>query len=122
MNNQPSTTKQLLSVLASNLFDVSKCRSSWTSLTAGTSRPRRRTLLSATIAMPTRLAMLWPSSASERCAGLALQEDRRGIQGHCGPINALAFNPNRKSFSSGGEESHERMHYFDPDYFKISLI
>ncbi|PKI31427.1 hypothetical protein CRG98_048182 [Punica granatum] len=48
-----------------------------------------------------------------------LQEEIGGVKGHFGPINALAFNPDGKSFSSGGEDGYVRLHHFDPDYFNI---
>ncbi|KAK1407636.1 hypothetical protein QVD17_39257 [Tagetes erecta] len=51
-----------------------------------------------------------------------LQEELGGVKGHFGPINALAFNPDGKSFSSGGEDGYVRLHHFDPDYFKIPSI
>ncbi|KAJ0889671.1 putative transcription factor WD40-like family [Helianthus annuus] len=51
-----------------------------------------------------------------------LQEEIGGVKGHFGPINALAFNPDGKSFSSGGEDGYVRLHHFDPDYFKIPSI
>ncbi|XP_021751883.1 eukaryotic translation initiation factor 3 subunit I-like [Chenopodium quinoa] len=44
-----------------------------------------------------------------------------GVKGHFGPINALAFNPDGKSFASGGEDGYVRLHHFDPDYFHIKL-
>ncbi|KAL2497536.1 Transducin/WD40 repeat-like superfamily protein [Abeliophyllum distichum] len=50
-----------------------------------------------------------------------LQEEIGGVKGHFGPINALAFNPDGKSFSSGGEDGYVRLHHFDPDYFNIKL-
>ncbi|KAI3726605.1 hypothetical protein L1987_66403 [Smallanthus sonchifolius] len=51
-----------------------------------------------------------------------LQEEIGGVKGHFGPINALAFNPDGKSFSSGGEDGYVRLHHFDSDYFKIPSI
>lgn len=51
-----------------------------------------------------------------------LQEEIGGVKGHFGPINALAFNPDGRSFSSGGEDGYVRLHHFDPDYFKIPSI
>ena len=39
------------------------------------------------------------------------------VKGHFGPINTLAFHPNGKSYSSGGEEGYVRIHHFDDDYF-----
>ncbi|XP_019464254.1 PREDICTED: eukaryotic translation initiation factor 3 subunit I-like isoform X2 [Lupinus angustifolius] len=50
-----------------------------------------------------------------------LQEEIGGVKGHFGPINALAFNPDGKSFSSGGEDGYVRLHHFDQDYFNIKL-
>ncbi|XP_068647425.1 eukaryotic translation initiation factor 3 subunit I-like [Aristolochia californica] len=50
-----------------------------------------------------------------------LQEEIGGVKGHFGPINALAFNPDGRSFSSGGEDGYVRLHHFDPDYFHIKM-
>ncbi|KAF5206239.1 Eukaryotic translation initiation factor 3 subunit i [Thalictrum thalictroides] len=50
-----------------------------------------------------------------------LQEEIGGVKGHFGPINALAFNPDGRSFSSGGEDGYIRLHHFDPDYFHIKV-
>ncbi|CAN7044881.1 unnamed protein product [Brassica rapa subsp. trilocularis] len=50
-----------------------------------------------------------------------LQEEIGGVKGHFGPINALAFNPDGKSFSSGGEDGYVRLHHFDSDYFNIRI-
>ncbi|KAF5445308.1 hypothetical protein F2P56_034368 [Juglans regia] len=50
-----------------------------------------------------------------------LQEEIGGVKGHFGPINALAFNPDGKSFSSGGEDGYVRLHHFDSDYFNIKI-
>ncbi|KAG2631826.1 hypothetical protein PVAP13_2NG049000 [Panicum virgatum] len=50
-----------------------------------------------------------------------LQEEIGGVKGHFGPINALAFNPDGRSFSSGGEDGYVRLHHFDSDYFNIKM-
>ncbi|KAF2551287.1 hypothetical protein F2Q68_00036354 [Brassica cretica] len=50
-----------------------------------------------------------------------LQEEIGGVKGHFGPINALAFNPDGRSFSSGGEDGYVRLHHFDSDYFSIKI-
>lgn len=50
-----------------------------------------------------------------------LEEEIGGVKGHFGPINALAFNPDGKSFASGGEDGYARLHHFDPDYFTIKI-
>ncbi|KAI9342885.1 WD40-repeat-containing domain protein [Obelidium mucronatum] len=48
----------------------------------------------------------------------AVFEDEIGrIKGHFGPINTLAFHPNGRSFSSGGEDGFIRIHHLDDDYF-----
>lgn len=49
-----------------------------------------------------------------------LYEDEIGrVKGHFGPINSLAFHPDGKSYSSGGEDGYIRVHHFDPDYFEF---
>ncbi|KAF5184332.1 Eukaryotic translation initiation factor 3 subunit i [Thalictrum thalictroides] len=50
-----------------------------------------------------------------------LQEEIGGVKGHFGPINALVFNPDGRSFSSGGEDGYVRLHHFDPGYFHIKM-
>ncbi|XP_074285180.1 eukaryotic translation initiation factor 3 subunit I-like [Silene latifolia] len=50
-----------------------------------------------------------------------LQEEIGGVKGHFGPLNALAFNPDGKSFASGGEDGYVRLHHCDPEYFHIKL-
>ncbi|KAI3997021.1 hypothetical protein MKX01_021297 [Papaver californicum] len=50
-----------------------------------------------------------------------LQEEIGGVKGHFGPINALAVNPDGRSFSSGGEDGYVRLHHFDQDYFNIKM-
>uniref|UniRef100_A0A453HXN2 Eukaryotic translation initiation factor 3 subunit I n=4 Tax=Triticinae TaxID=1648030 RepID=A0A453HXN2_AEGTS len=51
-----------------------------------------------------------------------LEEEIGGVKGHFGPINALAFNPDGRSFSSGGEDGYVRLHHFDPEYFNIKML
>jgi translation initiation factor 3 subunit I len=43
------------------------------------------------------------------------------IKGHYGPVNTLAFCPDGKSFSSGGEEGTIRINHFDDDYFEFKM-
>ena len=47
------------------------------------------------------------------------EEEIGGIRGHFGPINALAWHPDGRSFTSGGEDGYARIHHFDNDYFRI---
>ena len=47
------------------------------------------------------------------------EEEIGGIRGHFGPINALAFNPDGRSFTSGGEDGYVRIHPLDNSYFEI---
>lgn len=49
------------------------------------------------------------------------EEEIGGVKGHFGPINALAFGPDGKSFASGGEDGYVRLHHFDNDYFHIKM-
>ncbi len=41
------------------------------------------------------------------------------VKGHFGPINSISFNPDGKSYSSGGEDGYVRMNYFDKNYFEL---
>ncbi|WOG96127.1 hypothetical protein DCAR_0415458 [Daucus carota subsp. sativus] len=50
-----------------------------------------------------------------------LGEEIGSVKGHFGPINALAFNPDGKSFASGGEDGYVRLHHLDHDYFNIAI-
>ncbi|CAM6105086.1 unnamed protein product [Calypogeia fissa] len=49
------------------------------------------------------------------------EEEIGGVKGHFGPINALAFNTDGRSFSSGGEDGYVRVHHFDADYYHIKM-
>ena len=48
-------------------------------------------------------------------------EEFGSIRGHFGPINALKFHPDGRSFTSGGEDGYVRVHHLDSDYFGIQL-
>eukprot|EP01088_Endostelium_zonatum_P014569 TRINITY_DN324_c2_g1_i2.p1 TRINITY_DN324_c2_g1~~TRINITY_DN324_c2_g1_i2.p1 ORF type:complete len:437 (+),score=151.97 TRINITY_DN324_c2_g1_i2:866-2176(+) len=43
------------------------------------------------------------------------------IRAHFGPVNSVAFSPNGKIFSSGGEEGVARLYHLPEDYFKGAL-
>lgn len=49
------------------------------------------------------------------------EEEFGRVKGHFGPINSLAFHPDGKSFSSGGEDGYVRIQAFDPSYFDFEL-
>lgn len=48
---------------------------------------------------------------------LVFEEEFARVKGHFGPINTLAFHPDGKSFSSGGEDGFVRIQAFDQSYF-----
>lgn len=48
---------------------------------------------------------------------LVFEEEFGRVKGHFGPINSVAFHPDGKSYSSGGEDGYVRIHVFDPSYF-----
>ncbi|GAB1610774.1 eukaryotic translation initiation factor 3 subunit I-like [Argonauta hians] len=52
---------------------------------------------------------------------LIFEEEFGRVKGHFGPINSVAFHPDGKSFSSGGEDGYVRVHYFDPAYFDFEM-
>uniref|UniRef100_A0A8C1EIM4 Eukaryotic translation initiation factor 3 subunit I n=1 Tax=Cyprinus carpio carpio TaxID=630221 RepID=A0A8C1EIM4_CYPCA len=58
---------------------------------------------------------------SSRFFHAAYEEEFGRVKGHFGPINCVAFHPDGKSYSSGGEDGYVRIHYFDPQYFDFEL-
>nr|KAF6505927.1 hypothetical protein HJG63_007810 [Rousettus aegyptiacus] len=52
---------------------------------------------------------------------LAFEEEFGRVKGHFGPINSVAFHPDGKSYSSGGEDGYVRIHYFDSQYFEFEF-
>jgi len=50
---------------------------------------------------------------------LVYEEEFGIVKGHFGPINALACNPDGKSYASGAEDGYIRLHFYDPDYLKM---
>lgn len=52
---------------------------------------------------------------------LVFEEEFGRVKGHFGPINSVAFHPDGKSYSSGGEDGYVRIHTFDSSYFDFSF-
>lgn len=50
---------------------------------------------------------------------LVYEEEFGTVKGHFGPINALAINPNGRSFVSGAEDGYVRLHFFDKSYLDM---
>lgn len=52
---------------------------------------------------------------------LVFEEEFARVRDHFGPINSVAFHPDGKSYSSGGEDGFIRVHYFDQPYFDFEV-
>ncbi|XP_069705779.1 eukaryotic translation initiation factor 3 subunit I [Periplaneta americana] len=52
---------------------------------------------------------------------LVFEEEFGRVKGHFGPINSVAFHPDGKSYSSGGEDGYIRIHNFDTAYFEFNF-
>jgi len=50
---------------------------------------------------------------------LVYEEEFGIVKGHFGPINALACNPDGKSYASGAEDGYIRLHFYDPEYLNM---
>uniref|UniRef100_W5M395 Eukaryotic translation initiation factor 3 subunit I n=1 Tax=Lepisosteus oculatus TaxID=7918 RepID=W5M395_LEPOC len=70
------------------------------------------------LSVPVRFLSLCPSP---RFFHAAFEEEFGRVKGHFGPINCVAFHPDGKSYSSGGEDGYVRIHYFDPQYFEYEF-
>jgi len=47
------------------------------------------------------------------------EEEIGTVKGHFGPIHALEFSPNGKSYASGGEDGIVRLCHFDNEYLEL---
>lgn len=52
---------------------------------------------------------------------MVFEEEIGRVKGHFGPINSLAFHPDGKSYSSGGEDGYVRSHVFDKSYYDFEF-
>jgi len=52
---------------------------------------------------------------------MIFEEEIGRVKGHFGPINSLAFHPDGKSYSSGGEDGYIRNHVFDKSYYEFEF-
>lgn len=52
---------------------------------------------------------------------LIFEEEFGRVKGHFGPINSLAFTPDGKGYSSGGEDGYVRVHAFDAQYSEFDF-
>lgn len=50
---------------------------------------------------------------------MVYEEEFGTVKGHFGPINALAINPNGRSYASGAEDGYVRLHFFDKSYLDM---
>jgi len=52
---------------------------------------------------------------------IVFEEEIGTVKGHFGPINTVAFHPDGKGYTSGGEDGYMRIHRFDPSYFDFEF-
>ncbi|CAH1774999.1 unnamed protein product [Owenia fusiformis] len=53
---------------------------------------------------------------------IVLEDEFGRVKGHFGPINSVAFHPDGKGYSSGGEDGYVRVHNkFDESYFQFEF-
>lgn len=52
---------------------------------------------------------------------LIFEDEFARVKGHFGPINSLAFHPEGRAYSSGGEDGYVRVQVFDDEYFEFEF-
>ena len=60
-----------------------------------------------------------PPPHSRLCWQVYSTETIGTVRGHFGPVNAIAFSPDGRSFVTGGEDGYLRLNIFDADYFSL---
>ena len=59
-----------------------------------------------------------PTQFASRIHHKIFQEELAMIPGHFGPVNDVRFNPDGRSFATGGEDGYVRLNFLDDTYFK----
>lgn len=52
---------------------------------------------------------------------MIFEEEIGRVKGYFGPINSLAYHPDGRSYSSGGEDGYVRSHVFDKSYYEFEF-
>jgi len=52
---------------------------------------------------------------------MVFEEEFGRVKGHFGPINSLAYHPDGRSYTSGGEDGYLRIHTFDESYHEFKF-
>jgi len=52
---------------------------------------------------------------------MVFEEEMGRVKGHFGPINTLAYSPDGRGYTSGGEDGYMRVHKFDDSYLAFEF-